>query len=87
MRLSAARPRLPNRNLKLIGRSLPKAAIQSNPTAQVPIPPESYRGLHLVSTAQPIATAHSPKLFRSLAVLRDRVTALAAALLLILAST
>jgi hypothetical protein len=89
IRLSAAHPRERNRNLTLIRRNLPKAATQSHPTANVPIPPESYRGLHLVSGDQPIPVrqANPPRLLRSLSALRDRVAALAAALLLILAST
>jgi len=88
MRLSAANPRLLNQGLKLIPRNLPKAATQSNPAANVPIPPESYRGLHLVSRDQEaLANSAPPRLRRSISVLRDRVAAIAAALLLILAAT
>ena len=88
MRLSAANPRLPNRNLKLIRRSLPKAATQSHPAVKVPIPPESYRGLHLVPKRQPNPQKTAPAgRLRPLSALRDRVTALAATLLLILAAT
>jgi hypothetical protein len=89
MRFSAAHRRVPNRNLTLIRRSLPKAATQSYQTANVPIPPESYRGLHLVSAEQPIPVrrTRTRRVLRSLSSLRDRVAALAAALLLILAAT
>jgi hypothetical protein len=90
MRLSAANPRRPNHTLTIIRTTLPKTPIRSNLTADVPIPPESYRGLHLVTGSQ-IGTAlpsqRRPRVLQPLSVLRDRVTALAAALLLILAAT
>jgi len=90
MRLPADDRKLPRPALTLVVDTPAKTDPNVDAASQVPVPPESYRGLHLVSTGS-VPTVPGTKALsqptRSIVALRDRVAALAAALLLLLAAT